>query len=316
MPDRDWWLRLCGALALAPFSIIWPVSYLSAQLPLDAALGHSPTRDIILAVLLGSGVLLLVMTLAVQSARHLGRFRRRRVAIQGDLSALPFRFLMPYSAEVTDIGGVPLELIWLSRVAEHPRLARARVIWGLVVVVLALAMGLGLSVLLFSAPHKESTFYYLTAAFPTTYIGLGRAYRVCARGIAQTFGAPKRMLANDDGVTWVPILGRTRVMRWHEMALLEISGDASSHCYVLYSHEQALPWSSDFIYLHADHRFYAMLDLIRARTALVPYTFDKKLASASSDTGTVESPLFASESDVVQNDVVQNDVVQVEDRPH
>lgn len=315
MPDRDWWLRLCGALALAPFMIIWPVSYLSDQLPRDAELGYSIGQDVILAILLGCAILVLVVILASQSALGKGRRRRRREAIDGDASGLPFTFAVPYSSEATDGYSGLVELFWLSRLAEHPRLARLRVIWGVAAVVLAIALGLGVSILLFSAPHDGSTFYDLTTAFTGAYTGIGAACRICASGLVKTYDSPKRMLANDDGVTWVPILGRTRVMRWHEMALLEISGNASSQRYVLYSREQALPWSSDFTYLHEDHPFYAMLDLIRARTALVPYTFDKKLASASCDTGTVASPLFASESDVVRNDVVQNDVVQVEDRP-
>lgn len=100
--------------------------------------------------------------------------------------------------------------------------------------------------------------------------------------IARTYGAPARLVADSVGITWFPVLGHTRHLRWDEMHLLELAGTQQSPQYILYGEHERIHWGGGFSYGEKQYRFYALLDMISARTGLAPRTFTQNLTLATS----------------------------------
>jgi hypothetical protein len=100
-------------------------------------------------------------------------------------------------------------------------------------------------------------------------------------------------VANSDGLWYYPRILKRRFFRWDEVRLLEVYLPKNEHyrAYRLYGRDSIARWlelpPSKWVSLgmskaEFEQRHQALLDLIVARTGLLPRTLDEKLAEDDS----------------------------------
>jgi hypothetical protein len=99
-------------------------------------------------------------------------------------------------------------------------------------------------------------------------------------------GKPCRLVARDDSLLYYPRIGATQILLWDEIHFCEVMRVGQGRLYRLYSVKALVEWhdppSPPFLWLSLRDGFaerqQALLNLIVARTHLVPRTFDRRLA--------------------------------------
>jgi hypothetical protein len=309
--DRRWWLIAITGLAFCIAGVAVP--YVGVRtFPKDDPYFTSADYwqelglfGLIVLICLGGGVAFLVM--AVQARRH---HRQRLAALRGEAAAMPLAEMRPDPAQAPDVAAQPLELLWrtgtVAKVYYIPLLS--------LYILMALAsIGVGLFTLLapiFEAPQpsaEELFTHTLPQPMSVTEIIL-RVAGACVevaltaligvwtvRLIPNVFGRPFGVTATDSGMDARTELGAHVHLGWDGMRLLELErGDASAtRRFALYAPGQRIAWSEYAVGLGTQYvpagatasemtlRQAALLDLIAARTGLVPRTLVKALENKS-----------------------------------
>lgn len=128
-----------------------------------------------------------------------------------------------------------------------------------------------------------------------------------------TYRSPRRIAADSLGITWEPILGHDRVLRWEDARLLEVDTveiaerwdrkKIERRRYTLYGRDTVIWWTEpQKVYARPSGQYAQLLDLIAARTGLIPRTFKQELSAAhgslltrreTADAGEMDPPAVA-----------------------
>ena len=275
--DRFWWLELGAALLAGVAAVDLPVVNLAEQLPIDERIGFSPLPDILLAGFIALLLLVSAVVVAIRSLRARARMRRRHAAIAGDQAAVPYAFDIPYPDAPPDVATEPLSLRWPAYASWRPGRARLALAGGMAVLVIGAVIVTVPFLLSFASAspiHDDLISFTLTA-----FASLGAISYICARALRHAYGSPTHMEADAEGIRWHAVLGAARVLRWHEIHLIEVAGARQNPEYIVYGERGWIRWPSGYTYGEQPHRTYAVLDLIAAKTGLTPRTFARKLAA-------------------------------------
>src|SRR5690349_4523775 len=131
--------------------------------------------------------------------------------------------------------------------------------------------------------------------FPSIFvIGAGALpmSHVTIQSWRRTYGSPRRITADEDGIRWEPALGPYRFIRWSDTRLLEVDfaayqerlykSEEVRRRYTLYGRGTIIWWFEPSSTKTRPQGAYAqLLDLIAARAHLTPRTFTSKLSAAS-----------------------------------
>lgn len=278
--DRFWWLRAIGALLVgaAEAWVLWAIITSVTDLRVVFTQSALPVTIIVL-VLAGTA-----LTLAVGAARGRDRTARRRAAIGGNQDAVPRSHIKIASDSAADLGTAPLIVTWPLGRLDHPLIARIRVWAGVVGIIL----GTTLTAFVFT-PWFYIWFDTLAyKALIVLFAVLAPFAGTLRRTLVQTYGSPRRLTLNAEGILWEPILGLQQFIRWHDARLLEVSsykaragwtgGEMAGRRYTLYTPDLAI-WWNDFgwRYRAPAGDLAVLLAAISSRTGLVPRTFDPDL---------------------------------------
>jgi Flp pilus assembly protein TadB len=315
--DRFWWLRLLGAVGL-------PI--LVAAIATDTALNY-PWDQLVNSdfgseeqwVLCAYGIfMILMLAQAVSLARSAqparDRYRGRLAALAGDQDAIPRATTIAVDASrAPDLRTGQLEL--LRRTTRAGR--RANVALFVFVCLLFgsfIVLGIIVVVLVLGTPSAK--------LFPADPLSLAESIGLLLLLVAFCFvmpialivwfgydlagdmrGRPRGVVADDTGLTYYPQAGRSRRVHWGEMQLIEVSLSSSlstPYCeYKLFARVTTVEWTdynrsnwettTGLTRPVFEERHQALLDLIAARTGLLPRTFEKKLqrgvSATSSESG-------------------------------
>ncbi len=296
--DRLWWLLGLLGLGYAAVALAIPVWLLSTGLPLDAELGQPITQDLLLGGAFAAFFLVMALAMAIVSVRARARARRRAVALRGHLDAMPLARLTADPAKAPDVSTEPLVLSWRStksvRFAQGPLLILYALLALVSVGAPLIIMGMGLV----SNPVPDALHILVALAMLAMLVLLALLVIlivVVARYVPTLFGRPYGVTANDEGVAYRTEFGGNRFLPWSDMRLLEVSSTGHAQLAVrrfrLYGSRVRVAWSdgrSSVTHFEPDgisaeemaRRQRGLLDLIAARTGLLPRTFSRTLRAA------------------------------------
>jgi hypothetical protein len=221
--DRFWWLRLSAA-ALIAAALALGIWFLAHSQP---GIRSTNVGDTLL-LLVGPGVLAVIALILANSARGArDRKHLRLVALDGNQDAVPPSHIMPDPAGAADVSYAPLIITRPPQRFDTPFLAWLGT-WYQVIIV-AVSTGLALALLIGSSLRSNSQgasatvsemdiFSFAFAAF----VAAPPMYRVTIRSWRRTYGSPRRLTADADGIHWEPTLGPPRFIRWSDARLLEV----------------------------------------------------------------------------------------------
>jgi hypothetical protein len=289
--NRYWWLQRVGGVLLA-IVIVGYVAYESGLFH-DFGVGGTGTLGGVSPCDFAFIILMFVGAIGVfgDSFRSHDRFRLRLAAIGGEQGAIPRFEISVDPGRAPDVSTERLELLWRAT-----RLTR-RICTTIYVTFCILSGGAWLFALYaaylaattkplspwtFDLPTVEYV-VPLIAVFIACPLGVG----IVTVGLPAVRGKPFGVSAGGDGITSYPKVGRSRLIRWEEMRLLEVATTDSysqqSHAFRLYGRDAIAEWTDNppsrvySLGMTKDEfleRHQALLDLIAARTGLVPRTFD------------------------------------------
>ncbi|MGZ6375514.1 MAG: hypothetical protein ACXWPI_12435, partial [Ktedonobacterales bacterium] len=241
------------------------------------------------------------------SAEARDRYNRRRAALQGDLDAIPVARITVHAENAPDVVESPLVLQWAASKATRWVIAPLEVFLCVVCFALPLLEGGAfvyalrngnlasreLGLLSFLMP--VAVLLACVVMFPLVGVIL------LIRDMPRDFGRPFGLSVGPEGILGVRSNGRRRFLRWEEMRLLEVTANSAhvSRTFRLYGPSTSIEWSlfsagatyvpNGISAAEMETRSRSLLDLINARTGLVPRTFDKPRRQLSGKMGTVEA---------------------------
>jgi hypothetical protein len=311
-PDRFWWLQrvvgillVVGCFIAALYAAIQAYdTYNTSQIPGGDPINTALLRNLATQFLLLAGIsalfvvqgILLILT-SVEAQR---RFRRRRRAIEGNQDAMLRARVKVDMHNAHVLSSEPLELLWRATSLNSGIMTT---IFTISLMVLGSFTGLCLYLaycLATNTPPIGST--RLEPMAPFERVGVVAVVVIVAamllflivfiiRLLPWERGRPYGVVASSDGLWYCPRGGKKRLLRWEEARLLEV-GNKSYREYKLYSRNALAQWRelppSSLVTLGLTkqefwERHQALLNLIAARTHLLPRTFDKKLAEPDED---------------------------------
>lgn len=281
--DRFWWLRSfwVAALAVALLWLFWlGIEDLQQPGGLDGG-----TVPLYLALCTGIGGLLGWAWGQMIKARR--RVRARTAAIAGDQDAVPLARYAVEASAAPDLTAAALVVAYPPSRWRTPRWIRLRIITG----ILGIPCVVGIFVLTLSPWHPVLNAGIAALFGLVTVVGVPSLSEL--RGLfVLAYRSGRRLTASLEGIEWAPVLGRTRAMRWDEARLLEVSryADGTTRTgsrverrrYTLYGATTTLWWNDlGAVYDKPSGDGARLLALVRARTGLVPRTFDQELREAT-----------------------------------
>lgn len=295
--ERHWWVSVLGSLVAVAVMIVGPLVFLQQVLPAAAYLGESLTPDFLLAGALAVAAFVLCLMLTSAAVRGRRRARLRTEALRGNLDVMPVSLLVTDAQKAPDVSREPLVLSWHTNVAQRithvPEFLLTPAVFGLFI---ALAW-VGLIMHVFKDASWLQGEWQLTAGLLVATAVYGVLMAVLVRYLPTLFGKPFGLTASDEGIHYRTVFGREGFIRWEEIKLLEVelyglrSVAIARREFSLYgeSARQVIVWKdnpptsrSEFVpngmsQAEMTVRLQALLDLINARTGLVPRTFAKTL---------------------------------------
>ena len=296
LPEWYWWVEALLGLAAGVGAIVAPVIYLDQQLPLDQELGSSYTTDLLLATALGGVLLVLTLMLVITAVRSRMRYHQRKLALSGNLDALPLSRITPKPANAPDVSMQPLSLLWSAsrgiRILERPLHVLLAVVQAAVPLLLLIAIGVAIvqdPQRIFTATWAQRLAVIGAVCLGAIVIALLVFY---ARAVPTYFGRPFGVTATDEGIECRTQLGRRFFVPWIEMRLFEVDGSGATgfgrRRFRLYGSRHIAEWQDNPLKYNefAPHemapeemaaRLQAVVNLIAARTDLAPRTLAKAL---------------------------------------
>ncbi|HEY7348765.1 MAG TPA: hypothetical protein VH599_10660 [Ktedonobacterales bacterium] len=312
-PDRFWWAqRVWGVLVVlgALGSLVWLVIKVLGLFNF-AGFGTGWQISIpllVIAVLFVVALVVGVLPLLGMFAQGIGylwgsslgrdRFHRRLLAIQGNQEAMPRATIKVDPGNAPRLSGGSLELLWRGT-------GSSRLIWIIIylvfVPIFAAWAGLGIYTayaLITSNPAQLSLLVRggLLALVVSLLIGAPLLFTgMFVFFLPRILGKPYGVIADAAGILYRPEhIGRRRLLRWEEVCLFEVEPKEDAVAFRLYGRDAIVWWRnqppSKTISLgltreEFEQRHQALLDLIVARTGLLPRTFDEKLKLADASSG-------------------------------
>ncbi len=308
IPDRFWWVQRYGGGVLSVGGIIaavWCViqaidAYQVAQLPGDPR-GSAILRNLALSFLASGAayalfaIRFIVSLQASFPARE--RYRRRRQAMQGDQEVMPRAAVAVNPQAAPRLSGEPLELLWrvtpfASRIMTTLYTLMI-LIFGLCAVLcwyLAYCLVTNTPPIGSAGLEPISLSDRMVGVTATVILGAMLLFLVVfmIRLLPWERGRPYGVSASSDGLWYYPKGRRRRFVRWNEACLLEVSvaRGRRHRVYRLYGRHAVAEWwelppsrwvSLGMTSAEFGERYRAMLNLIVARTWLLPRTLDSKL---------------------------------------
>lgn len=295
--ERHWWVSVLGSLVAVAVMIVGPLVFLQQVLPAAAYLGESLTPDFLLAGALAVAAFVLCLMLTSAAVRGRRRAWLWTEALRGNLDVMPVSLLVTDAQKAPDVSREPLALSWHTNVAQRithvPEFLLTPAVFGLFI---ALAW-VGLIMHVFKDASWLQGEWQLTAGLLVATAVYGVLMAVLVRYLPTLFGKPFGLTASDEGIHYRTVFGREGFIRWEEIKLLEVelyglrSVAIARREFSLYgeSARQVIVWKdnpptsrSEFVpngmsQAEMTVRLQALLDLINARTGLVPRTFAKTL---------------------------------------
>lgn len=310
-PDRFWWLQRSGGIVFAAGCLVAAIyteiqaygAYkFASQLP-DSGITEILRNQALIILLEGVafGIFAAVGVGYVRASFHARqRFRRRLRAIEGSQNAMPRASVKVDAGSAAELSSEPLEWLWRSTPSNR------RIMTTLIIVFL----------LIFSPFIVLFLYLAYCAATNTVPIGstglepispLERVGLVAVTVFAAALllflvgflishfpsvrGRPYGVVASNEGLWYYPQVGKRRLLSWEEMRLLEVGIPKQQRHweYKLYGCDTIATWRevppSKWVSMGMTEQEFrehhqALLNLIVARTHLLPRTFDKKLAEA------------------------------------
>lgn len=291
--DRFWWLRLCAA-ALIAAALLLEIWFLARSRS-----GIRPTNAgdtfLLLAVIIGLTIIALILANSARGARD--RKRLRLAALDSNQDAVPPSRIVPDPAYAPDVSHTPLIIARPPRRFDSPVLAWLGTWYQVIIVgmstIIALVLLAGSP--LWSLPQGAGvpvTLIQIATFILTILTGALPMSRVTAHSWRRTYGSPRLITADAEGIRWEPTLGPLRFLRWSDARLLEVDFAAYEERpyksaevrrrYTLYGRGTVVWWfEPDGAKTHLQGEFAQLLDVIAARTGLRPRTFTAKLSAAS-----------------------------------
>jgi hypothetical protein len=312
IPDRFWWVQRVWGVVLvlgAVASLLWLVVQI---LGLFNFAGLGTGWQIVIPLLIIAVIFLLALTLGVLhlagpflvgvgylwgASPARGRFQQRLRAIQGDQDAMPRAKIQVDASRASRLSGSTLELIWRPTALLRLLVALMDLIF---LPVFGFFAGVGMYVAYEIVGTNQNPGLFWLARIGLLLLDVSGV--VCAPLIVMgiffctvpmLLGKPYGLIANDDGIVYRALVTRRRyVLRWEEIGLFEVEQATrrGKFSYRLYGRRVIARWfdyppskggSLGVTKEEFEQRHQALLDLIVARTGLMPRTFDEKLAKAS-----------------------------------
>lgn len=286
-PDRFWWLRGAQGAILAVTGVCMLVLLINDWWGVGNAATETWVLLTILCVL--CGVLSITAILRALEVRRL--FRGRLRAIQGDQEAIPLAAINVASSHSPELASETLTLLWQAT----PALRRAWTGVGLFLYFF-LASIAGVGVFVVYLLISKNALHQLPVEISVVVVqGVGIMIigpligLIVLSRISLKQNCCYGVRAQAEGVSYYPPHGKTQFLRWEEICLFEVVGLRDPHyCrYRLYGRKAIAEWRYEAPYLGfvpldmTRAAFYernqALLNLITAKTCLLPRTFDKRL---------------------------------------
>jgi hypothetical protein len=288
VPDRFWWLVAFGGIILAVemlAALVWSVLGLLINAPF-----FSGDNGVFLLFAL---ILLIVPFICILNGfRARARFRRRLQALGGEQEALARAAISVDPAAAPDLTNEPLELSWRDTGAWLDK----TLMEGSLVVFFCLSMP-GVESGIYAVTKKGGfvapsslTWFPAEAALYLCWLsgGILIAFYLLAllfEGVLYFSGKSYRLIARPDGLLSIPRLGKSRLLRWEELRLWEVTRQETTLRYRLYGAKTSLEWSGPpalppvwpSLNKKLTWRHQALLNLLASQTALVPRTLQKEL---------------------------------------
>lgn len=289
--DRVWWLWIPIALLCLAGILVLNAYILPLTIDLDSVANH--IMALFLEVMLGIVALVMAPTQASQARK---RARARAAAVRGDAEAIPRAAIPTDAAQAPDVAAEPLVLMW------RPTRA-ARVIYGIAGLLLGpLSLAVVVMIVVFWLDDSPSelllaafgTARFAAVAVPAVMLLLFGIISIslCVLAWVWVRGRPFGIIASAAGIRMRSMSGRVRFVLWQDIRLFEVLRERNAPrnrlTYQLYASRHTIKWThplqgggmfkpdgatSDEMRARAQE----LLDLIAARTSLVPRTFDKAL---------------------------------------
>jgi hypothetical protein len=311
LPDRFWWVQRVGGALLVLGGLIGAISAVILGLDLSQLTSDSPVVSQVWHLetqktFLQAGEFALLTIIGIFDIRESfpahERVLRRRRALEGEQEAMRRANVKVDRRHAPDLVDGSLEL--LGRATP----LNGRIMTTIIAIIVVI---FGPLALLFwylayctatNTPPIGST--YLEPMSPLERVGVVAVTLGVGAGLAflvgfviwilpWEWGRPVGVVADDEGLWDYPKGGRKRFLRWDEVRLLEVTGRLY-HQYKLYGQESVATWSDGPLSSLVTYgltkqefgeRHQALLDLIAARTGLVPRMLDKKLVEVGSGVG-------------------------------
>lgn len=296
IPDRYWPLLVLAAVVCGAVAIVAPWMFLATILPSAQEFGDPITGD----VLQVGGLTLLTLYSSIKFAlgavRARDRFSRRKAALRGEKDAIPLSSISPGKMNAPDIAVEPLMLAW--RATKRMRYFVGPLILLVVLIVLLLIMGT-IALIVWFATLNLPDFSQFGWLDPLLFaVGIGYSilaivlFVLVLRRTPTFFGRPYGVTATADGIQGRSESGRRFFLRWDEMRLFEVEERIYSTSrlrhFRVYGRRDIAEWrdapSNNGVYapegmtpVEMAFRLAAMVDVVHARTGLVPRTFSKAL---------------------------------------
>ena len=305
--DRYWWLQRLGGIAMMAGCVVligWTLWQSLPSLPIQW--GNVITSDFVQHNLLTIGPYILLFTYGIAFVRSSDqardRFNRRRATLRGDTDAIPLAGIALHPSDAPDVTSAPLILLWSA--SKGTRLIIVPLEVSLCALFLILPVFIaGEFIYAFhngnvTSPALDPLFIIGIVIALLSVLGSFIMVIVLVRRLPTNFGRPFGLSAGPEGILQIEQSGKQRFLRWEEMRLLEVTTNntRTSHTFKVYGSQTAIEWSissgvSSYPPLEITssemvERSQSLLDLINARTGLVPRTFDKASPQSSGKGGT------------------------------
>lgn len=290
---RDGWLlrlKLFAALVAALALCVALVSVFFLEIFTFSAVAYSMWQVALAAIL----ALFSTMCLAVSRTRR-KHWRLRQRFIEGNASLIPEAGFVPDTGDVFDVSREPLVLAWRS--APLIRM------YNLVISIVLLCAAACATLIMILASPGQKIWSLPTDSAQGVILGVAssQSYLVVLLSVPLTFflllilrNRLKIIEATDVGIRFQPLIGRVRLMRWHDIRMLQVDGQNSAiedkpRSFALYDEHASViawhEWESESGLLKPEgitwDEMWALsrelVDVIYQRTGLTPRTFTRSL---------------------------------------
>jgi hypothetical protein len=297
--DRLWWLQTLAAVLLLAFGAAIIAGYFVSMYPLEEELGEGHMPFLAIALVLAAVFVVLALVVAERSFRAQERRRRRRIALAGDVAAMPLSRIVVDAAQAPDVTHEPLVVMWRPRTGS---VIGNRILLALFIFASLVVLGIA-ALVLTDQPNPDpydGQFQWLPPLLFTLELGLIGI--VTLQELPKALGTRTGITASAAGVTWRTPWRRQRFLRWQDARLLEVIPTGKldlAREYILYGDgRRFVRWQDygndigipgfpsmgkqDYIpdgisHEEMDRRIRAVQDLVVARTELVPRTLHRGL---------------------------------------